>query len=224
MLPQIQITLNLLRNSRVNPELSLYAYLFGNYDFNQAPLAHVGTKVISHLKSDKRASWAYHDEEGWYVGPSLEHYQCVKRFPPSTGKTRDTYTIDFFPKEIPFPKTTTEDYLIQATLEILALLQETPKSLPYLQYGDTTKNALIKLSKLLNQAATQPSLKTVTEEPQALPLQPIMKEPVPIQATPAPIANPVPVLPHILPIITATPPKGQHYSPPRVQYNTLPRV
>ena len=47
-LPQIQITLNLLRNSRVNRALSSYAYLFGNYDFNQAPLAPVGTKVISH--------------------------------------------------------------------------------------------------------------------------------------------------------------------------------
>ena len=50
LLPQIQITLNLLRNSRVNPKLSSYAYLFGNYDFNKSPLAPVGTKVISHLK------------------------------------------------------------------------------------------------------------------------------------------------------------------------------
>ena len=56
-LPQIQITLNLICNSRLNPALSLYAYLFGNYYFNEAPLAPVGTKVISHLKSDKRASW-----------------------------------------------------------------------------------------------------------------------------------------------------------------------
>ena len=60
-------------------------------------------------------------------------------FSPSTGKTRDTDTVDFFPKEIPFPKTKTEDYLIQATSDILYLLQEPPKSLPYLQYGDTTK-------------------------------------------------------------------------------------
>ena len=74
LLPQIQITLNLLHNSRVNPALSSYAYLFGKYYFNEAPLAQVGTKVISHLKSDKRSSWAYHGEEGWYIGPSLEHY------------------------------------------------------------------------------------------------------------------------------------------------------
>ena len=124
------MTLNLLRNSRVNPALSSYAYLCGNYDFNKAPLEPVGTKLISHLKSDKRAIWAYHGEEGWYNGPLLEHYRCIECFPPSTGKTRDTDTVDFFPKEIPFPKTMTEDYLIQATSEILALFQEPPKSFP----------------------------------------------------------------------------------------------
>ena len=152
----------------------------------------------------------------------LEHYQLVKCFLPSTGKTRDTYTVDLFPKEITFPKTKTEDYLIQVTSDILYLLQEPPKSLPYLQYGDKTKNALIKLSKLLNQAATQPSLKTIPEEPQAL--KPITKETFLIQDTPVPIDNPVPVLPHIRPIIPTAPPKGQHYASPRVQYNPLPRV
>ena len=78
--------------------------------------------------------------------------------------------------------------MIQATSYILDLLQAPPKSLPYLQYGDTTKNALIKLSKILNQAATQPSLKTLPEEPQAL--KQISKETVPI-------TNPTLVLPHI---------------------------
>ena len=38
------------------------------------------------------------------------------------------------------------------------------------------------------------------------------------------MANPVPVLPHIRPIIPPARPKDQHYAPPRVQYNPLPRV
>ena len=73
-------------------------------------------------------------------------------------------------------------------MDILAIIQEPPKSLPYLQYGDTTKNALIKLSKLLNQAATQPTLKALPEEPQAL--KQIAKETVPI-------TNPILVLQHV---------------------------
>ena len=35
LLPQAILTLNLLRNSRVNPKLSAWAYLHGNYDFNK---------------------------------------------------------------------------------------------------------------------------------------------------------------------------------------------
>jgi len=34
LLEQAFLTLNLLRASKVNPKLSAYAYLFGNFDFN----------------------------------------------------------------------------------------------------------------------------------------------------------------------------------------------
>ena len=48
-------------------------------------------------------------------------------------------------------------------------------------------------------------------------LKPTAKETVPI-------TNPTLVLPHIRPVIRPALPKGQHYAPPRVQYNPLPRV
>ena len=57
LLPQAEITLNLLRNSRANPKLSSYAYLFGNFDFNATPLAPPGTKVLVHIKVGQRGSW-----------------------------------------------------------------------------------------------------------------------------------------------------------------------
>jgi hypothetical protein len=38
-LPQATITLNLLRKSRINPLMSAYAQLNGNFDFNRTPLA-----------------------------------------------------------------------------------------------------------------------------------------------------------------------------------------
>ena len=73
----------------------------------------------------------------------MEHYRCTQCFFLATGKTRDSDTVEFFLKEIPFPKTKTEDYLIQAATDILILLQKPPKSLPSLKYGDDTRNALI---------------------------------------------------------------------------------
>jgi hypothetical protein len=95
---------------------------FGNFDFNKTPLAPPGTKVV--VKPDQRASWAYHGEEGWYVGPSMEHYRCVKCYLPTTSRERDVDALQFFPKKISFPKTSTEDYLKQAASDILAMLQK----------------------------------------------------------------------------------------------------
>ena len=78
LLEQAEITLNLLRASRVNPKLSAYAYLFGNFDFNKTPLAPPGTKVAVHIKPGNRPSWGHHVELGYYVGPAMEHYRCFK--------------------------------------------------------------------------------------------------------------------------------------------------
>ena len=69
-----ELTTNLLRNSRVNPSLSAHAYLAGIHNFNRTPLASPVTKGIVHTKSDKHASWDFHGEDGWYVGPEPQYY------------------------------------------------------------------------------------------------------------------------------------------------------
>jgi hypothetical protein len=152
------LTLNRLRSSRVNPRLSAYAYLNGNFDFNKTPpLAPPGTKVLIHLKPDQQASWAYYGEEGWYVGPLMEHYRCVKCYIPKSGRELDIDTLTFFPKSVPFPQISTEDYLKQAASDIVAILQQPPTNLPFLAYGDTTNNALVQIATLLGQASDQPT-------------------------------------------------------------------
>ena len=46
LIPQVILTLNLLRTARVNPKLSAHVYLFGEFNFNATPLALPGTKVL----------------------------------------------------------------------------------------------------------------------------------------------------------------------------------
>ena len=50
LLPQVEMTLNLLRPDRCNPKLSSYSYLNGFHNFAKTPLAPAGTKVIIHMK------------------------------------------------------------------------------------------------------------------------------------------------------------------------------
>jgi hypothetical protein len=208
---QVELTLNLLRSSRVNPKLSAHAYLHGNFDFNRTPLAPPGTKVVVHLKPDQRASWAYHGEEGWYVGPSMEHYRCVKCYLPSTARERDVDTLQFFPKKIPFPKISTEDYLKQAASDILSILQNPPSSLPYLAYGDPTKNALVQIATLLGRSVSPPSAPQVPTT-----IQPIAESPR-VQLPVHPPRVQIPVHPPRVPIPIHPPRVQLPIHPPRVQ-------
>ena len=78
LLPQANITLNLLRGSRVNPKLSAYAQVHGLFDYNRTPMAPPGTFVLGHEKPTKRGTWSPHAVEAWYIGPALESYRCYK--------------------------------------------------------------------------------------------------------------------------------------------------
>lgn len=155
LLYQAELTLNLNRNSRCNPKLSSAAYLFGNFDFNATPLAPPGTKVQVQVKTGQRGSWSYHAVDGWYIGPAPDHYRCVQCYIPSTRSVRISDTVTFFPKVVPFPSVTLDDFLRQATSDILFILQN-PPSIPSLTCGDDTKNAIVQIAKLFHRAEKMP--------------------------------------------------------------------
>ena len=74
LLPQAEITLNLLRQANANPKMSAYAYMCGPFDYNRMPLAPMGCKAQIHKKLANRGTWDYHSVDGWYLNTSHEHY------------------------------------------------------------------------------------------------------------------------------------------------------
>jgi hypothetical protein len=99
LLPQAVITLNMLRTSRINPKLSAATHIYGQYDFNRAPMAPPGTRIIAHEKPNRRQTWAPHGQDGWYIGPALEHYRCYTVYITKTRGERVVETVDFPPKK-----------------------------------------------------------------------------------------------------------------------------
>ena len=143
LLPQSVMTLNMLRNTRINPALSAYTYLFGQHDFSKHPLAPFGSKVMIHNKKNSRGSWEYHADEGCYIRPSMEHYRCFKCYNPATRQELVTDTVEVVEDKIPLPITSIDEYLKQAIDDILVILTNPQQStLPFLQYGDDTKMEL----------------------------------------------------------------------------------
>ena len=110
-MPQCNIIINLLRSSLSQTKLSAHASLYSKFDLNCIPLTPPGTNVVIHETFDQRGRWDPHSIEGWYIGPDIEHYRCHKCYIPSTAGVRYVLTLDWFPKQTPFPKVSTEDYL-----------------------------------------------------------------------------------------------------------------
>jgi hypothetical protein len=95
LLQQAVMTLNMLRTSRINPKLSAATHIFGQYDFNKAPMAPPGTRIIAHETPSRRRTWAPYGQDGWYIGPALEHYRCYTVFITKTRGNKIVETVEF---------------------------------------------------------------------------------------------------------------------------------
>eukprot|EP00804_Cyclotella_cryptica_P008100 CCRYP_004591-RA/>CCRYP_004591-RA protein AED:0.17 eAED:0.17 QI:0/0/0/1/0/0/4/0/815 len=93
LLPQAEITINLLRQSNVTPTVSAYAHLNGPFDYNKMPLAPMGCNVQVHEKSDARGTWAFHSVDGWYLNTSPEQYRTHRCHIKATNSERFSDTM-----------------------------------------------------------------------------------------------------------------------------------
>jgi hypothetical protein len=78
IIKQAEMTLNMLRATRINPKLSAYNMLEGIYNFDRTPMAPPGTKEIIYTDPKMRKSWETHAKDGWYVGIAPNHYRCFR--------------------------------------------------------------------------------------------------------------------------------------------------
>jgi predicted Abi (CAAX) family protease len=88
----------MLRTSRINPKLSASTHIDGQYDFNRATMAPPSTRIIAHETPSRKRTWAPHGQDGWYIGPALEHYRCYTVYINKTRGERIVETVDFFRK------------------------------------------------------------------------------------------------------------------------------
>jgi hypothetical protein len=157
LLPQAVITLNMLRTSRINPKLSAATHIYGQYDSNRAPISPPGTRIIAHETPNRRRTWAPHGQDGWYIGPALEHYQCYTVYVTHTRGERVVETVDFFPKKFTLLFPSAQDLATQAAVELThALLHPQPAG-PFCKVGDEQTIALKRLADIFEGATRQKS-------------------------------------------------------------------
>jgi hypothetical protein len=153
LLPQAELTLNLLRQSRVNPKLSAYAQLHGQFDFNRTPLAPPGCESIIFNGPDQRASWDFHGEKAWYTEPAMEHYRCYKTVNPLTNRQRIADTIEFLPHDFEMPKLSSADLAAHAAADLTNALRNPHPAAPFLPPTAALSQELKQLADIFDQAA-----------------------------------------------------------------------
>jgi hypothetical protein len=152
ILPQAVITLNMLRNSRINPKLSAATHIFGQYDFNIAPMATPGTRFIAHETPSGRRTWAPHGQDGWYIGPALEYYRCYTVYITKTRSNRIVETIEFPPDKFTLPFPSYRELATQAAADLTHALLNPQTAGPFCQVGDEQAIALRKLANIFGHA------------------------------------------------------------------------
>ena len=123
LLPQVTMTLNMLRRSWLNPGLSAYEQVYGIHDFEQTLLAPLGCKMKIHEKTHKQLTYALHSVNVWYLGPEVHHYRCYTCYKIDTGGETTLDTIAFFSEFMKIPNYSTIDMAIHAAADLAKDLQ-----------------------------------------------------------------------------------------------------
>ena len=142
-----------MRRSNLHPQLSAYAHMYGNFNYDATPMAPAGTKAIIYNSADTRGSWDQRGEDGWYVGPAQEHYRCYRAINKKTRSAVTTDTIELYPTYVNIPTLTpAESLMIAATDLTKAIIQAKPKQL---QIDNQQLQQLQQLAKILEHAANK---------------------------------------------------------------------
>ena len=149
LLPHAVITLNLFRPSRLNPRISAYTMIHGVFDFSKTPLAPAGCKIIIHVRTDERPTWANHGMRGFYIGPCLKHFRCYECYMPLENSTRKSNTVEFFPDMCDNPIIKPSERLNMILTNLVDALTTPAPSIPSVQYGTELNDAIRRLQTLL---------------------------------------------------------------------------
>ncbi|KAJ1404830.1 hypothetical protein B484DRAFT_303302, partial [Ochromonadaceae sp. CCMP2298] len=137
LIPQAELTINLLRPCEADPTVSAWTHIHGHpYAYESHPFGAAGCKVVIHDRADNRASWDAHGTVGFYVGPSYLHYRCHRVFMPSTHKIRVTDTLAWFPRDTHLHGSSNIEQMTAAIADLQRAI-ETLAADPYTQHPAT---------------------------------------------------------------------------------------
>jgi hypothetical protein len=215
LLPQAEITLNLLRTSRLHPQLSAAAHYHGLVDYNK----------VAHEKPGKRRTWAPHGQHEYSLGPAMHHYRCQNVYISTTASDRIVDTLEFFPLNYQMPQLSSTDRLLLAAKDMTDAFQNPHPDVPFSNVGDDIIQALTDLAAIFKLKLQQaPSPATQAGPVKGVPRSSLIPLPTQILSSPTPnrrqTRSQTTIHNKNIPNVSLPPrvvtPRTLHHSPPRV--------
>jgi hypothetical protein len=148
LLPQAETTLDLLRASRLHPQLSAAAHYHGLIDYNKTAFGPPYCNIIAHEKPAQRRTWAEHGQPGWSLGPVMKHYRCQNVYITETASERIVNTLDFPPHNSPMPQISSTYRIQMAAQDMTDALKHPHPEVTFVTIGDDTIPALATLAEI----------------------------------------------------------------------------
>jgi hypothetical protein len=127
-------------------------------------MAPPGARIISHETPGRRRTWSPHGQDGWYIGPALEHYRCYTVYITKTRSNRIVETVEFSPHKFTLPFPSFSDLATQAAVDLTHTLLNPQQAGPFCQVGDEQAIALRRLGNIF--ASAKPKNANNTLAPQ----------------------------------------------------------
>jgi hypothetical protein len=168
LLPQAEVTLNLLRSSRLHPQLSAAVHYHSLIDYNKNAFGPPGCNIIAHEKPPQRRKWAPHGQPGWSLGPAMNHYRCQYVYITASASERIVDTLKFFSHNSPMPQMSSIDRILMAAQDMTDAFKHSHPDVPFATVGEDTLTALEKLSEIFTRKFKKQEKYDTTPEPERL--------------------------------------------------------
>jgi hypothetical protein len=149
LLPRVERQLLLLCQSRLHPNLSAYAQVYGHQDYNRHLFIPIGMEALVHNKPHKHCTFTEHCKKAFVLGTFPDHYQCWKFWSTMTRATQILGAAFFKHKYLSNLSATPKDLVIAAAANLAKALETTIS----IDLRNSSMQALTDLSALFSEAA-----------------------------------------------------------------------
>jgi hypothetical protein len=163
LLPQAELTCNLLRPANSNPNISAHQYVHGNHNYDKHPLHPLGCKVQAFNDTKTRRSWEENSKDGYYVGTSMHHHRTYNVWIKTTRAIQNTDTVYFQHTYITKPTVTKADIVADAATKLIKAIKGNYAAV----HNETELDALDRLAQIFLDATKKLSgteIETTPEE------------------------------------------------------------